>query len=177
MAEDLDELFRLYRAELNRLAYRSLGSQQAAADVVQDAFLRYAARPQPEVANPRAFLRRIVSNLILDRQRHARRQPEHVELDQIAERIPSLQPAPEQALLAREELELLHRAILELPPRGREVFLLHRFGGLDYAQIGERLGISPNTVMVHMTRAFSALRKRLRDFREGRVMGPPGGGV
>ncbi|MGN6463837.1 MAG: RNA polymerase sigma factor, partial [Pseudolabrys sp.] len=40
-AIDLDALFRLYSQELNSYAYGRLKAREAAADVVQDSFLRF----------------------------------------------------------------------------------------------------------------------------------------
>ena len=57
----------------------------------------------------------------------------------------------------------LERAIDDLPRRQREVILLHKFEGLSYSAIAERLGISKNTVMVHMMRALAHCRDRLAD--------------
>lgn len=51
----------------------------------------------------------------------------------------------------------------QLPPRPREVLFLHRFEGLSYAEISARLGISRNTVMVHMVKALGLLRRQLHD--------------
>jgi len=50
-----------------------------------------------------------------------------------------------------------------MPPRAREVFMLARFEGLSYVEIGQRLDISPKTVFSHMVSAL----ERLRSQRDG----------
>ena len=53
--------FETHRSFLVGLAYRMLGSVAEAEDVVQDAFLRWTAAERETVANPRAYLARVVS--------------------------------------------------------------------------------------------------------------------
>ena len=48
-----------------------------------------------------------------------------------------------------------------LPPRQREVLLLHVNEGLTYKQITDRLGLSPRVVLRDLTRAYSQLRTQL----------------
>ncbi|ORE87324.1 ECF sigma factor [Oceanococcus atlanticus] len=50
------------------------------------------------------------------------------------------------------------RAIADLPPRCREVFVLYRFKSLSQAQIAEQLGISRNMVERHVMRAMRSCR-------------------
>ncbi|PQA33961.1 RNA polymerase sigma factor, partial [Amnimonas aquatica] len=88
MPANLDLLFRNHHGELKRMAYGRLGDREAAADVVQDAFLRYAVMAQSErqaaIESPRQFLWRIVQNLIIDMARRRRRRGEHVCIDDVA---------------------------------------------------------------------------------------------
>lgn len=48
-----------------------------------------------------------------------------------------------------------------LPERQKQIFLLHREKGLSYAEIAVQLGISKNTVEVHMVRALKYLRENI----------------
>lgn len=65
------------------------------------------------------------------------------------------------ALERRERLRLLAHAIAELPPRRREVFLLHKIDGLSHSQVAERLGISRSKVEKHVMKALAHCRDRL----------------
>src|SRR5262245_57213186 len=74
---DLDALFRRYSRELNSYAYRRLKDREAAADVVQDGFLRFLVwsreRSDAVLPNgPRFFLWRVVGNLTIDLVRRNR---------------------------------------------------------------------------------------------------------
>jgi RNA polymerase sigma-70 factor (ECF subfamily) len=63
--------------------------------------------------------------------------------------------------LDREALERVVEAIAGLPPRTREVFVLHRFEEITGARIAEQLGISESAVEKHIMKALKALHRRL----------------
>lgn len=56
-------------------------------------------------------------------------------------------------------------AIRALPPRGRQIFLLHRAHSLSYSEIAKKLGVSIKTVETQLRRATHALRARLAAYR------------
>ncbi|QLF94005.1 sigma-70 family RNA polymerase sigma factor [Pseudomonas sp. ABC1] len=157
MADDLDTLFRLYHRELQRLAYRRVGDRDLAADLAQDAFLRYAileTHKRALIQSPRHFLWRILGNLVIDHGRQRARQGEHVSLADDEYELLDGRPSPERLLELRQQLQLLHRALGELPPACREALLLNRVEGLSHPAIAERLGISPSMVCKHIMRAL-----------------------
>jgi RNA polymerase sigma factor (sigma-70 family) len=49
----------------------------------------------------------------------------------------------------------------ELPPQCRRIFLLHKVQHLSYAEIAERLAISPRTVEKQISKALKILRDRM----------------
>ena len=49
-----------------------------------------------------------------------------------------------------------------LPPRQREVLLLHVNEGLTYKQIAQQRGLTYRIVLRDLTRAYSTLRMQLR---------------
>jgi RNA polymerase sigma factor (sigma-70 family) len=68
---------------------------------------------------------------------------------------------PERVLLDREALETVVDAIAALPPRTREVFVLHRFEEMTCNGIAEQLGISVSAVEKHIMKALRELHDRL----------------
>jgi RNA polymerase sigma-70 factor (ECF subfamily) len=161
---DLDALFRRYQAELNTFALRRLRDREAAADIVQDAFVRYlaagsSAAEAPE--SPRFFLWRIVGNLTIDVARRARRRGLLTSLDDVADRIADPQPSMERCLEGRQQLALLQRALLEMPLRSREALLLNRLNGMTHAEIGARLGVSASMVSKYIMTALRHCALRL----------------
>jgi RNA polymerase sigma-70 factor (ECF subfamily) len=169
---DLEALFRSCARDLTQFLRRRVASPEVAADLAQEAFFRLLrsdkgaeAAPASTARDARAYLFSIAANLAIDHRRQARRQQtDPVELAAIAA-FPDPRPSAERTSLSREELRVLAEAVAGLPPRGREIFLMHKFEDLSYADIAARLGIAKNTVIVHMVRSLAHCRRVLAEHR------------
>jgi RNA polymerase sigma-70 factor (ECF subfamily) len=166
VAKPVDPLFaqmwQELRPGLRRHLLRQLGSVDAAEDAVQETFLRmlrYQATEHP--GERRALLFRVAANVVADRRRHAksRRENDHCALD--GQELISDVPQPDRNLANHQNLVSLQQAILALPPRCREVFLLHRFEGLSYRDIARRFGTSERTVENQISHALAVCRRAL----------------
>lgn len=146
---DLDVLFRLYARDLTSFAFRRLKDREAAADVVQDGFLRclnwQARRTHPtSLSDTRNVLWRVVSNLTIDVIRRKRVRGNHVKLE-LAEHIADPYPTPDRVVAGRQAYRLVKKVLDEAPPLQRSAFLLYRLNGYTYADIAARLGVSPTS--------------------------------
>ncbi len=142
---------------------RRLGSAGAARDVVHDTYLRLQGlEALPDLSNPRAYLFRIADNIALDRLRADSRRSRRFVAAELGESRESDEPNAEEILTQKQRVERLVRAIDELPPRQRDVFLMHKFDGLTHAEIAKRLGISKSMVEKHAMRALAYCRDRLK---------------
>jgi len=154
--------------ELLAFVMRRVASRAVAEDIVQDSYLRIAASGSGEVVqNPRAYLFRTASNLVADHWRAAGRQHKPLSAADGLQHLPDARPSPEGHALSLEELAVVENAIAGMPDRMREVFVMHRFGGLSYAQIADELGIAKNTVVVHMMRAMAHCQREVSRYRSG----------
>lgn len=63
----------------------------------------------------------------------------------------------------REIGQIIEEAILLLPPKCKEVFLLSRESGMKNKQIAESLGLSVKTVEKHITKAIKQIRLALEE--------------
>lgn len=147
---------------LRRRLLRQLGSVDAAEDAAQETFLRmlrYQAVENP--GERRALLFRVAASVVADRYRHtkSRRANDHCAIED--QELVSDAPQPDRHLANHQNLVLLQRAILALPPRCREVFLLHRFDGLSYRDIASRFGTSERTVENQISHALAVCRRAL----------------
>jgi RNA polymerase sigma-70 factor (ECF subfamily) len=123
-------------------------------DLVQEAFIRLLnARREGRLTCAKAFLFTVARNLAIDMFRRRGRTVTHESLSELAE-LPSLEEAADAASTIEHQhrLEVLIEAVVSLPERCREVMMLRHLDGLAYKEIAERLGISPNTVKVHMVK-------------------------
>ncbi len=155
-------LVAVHYEELVRRLTRRLGSPHAAADVAQETYLRLEGLAAvPELRNGRAFLFRVADNLAIDHQRgQAARGRRFTTIEDYDDRA-SDEPDPETALLHKQRLATLARAVDELPPKCRDVFLLHKIDGLTYGEIAARLNISRSAVEKHMIKALAHCRDRV----------------
>lgn len=64
----------------------------------------------------------------------------------------------EQAIFAKENADLLRKAIDTLPPQRRRAFELCKLEGLTYRQASEEMGISLSTIKDHMVNALDTIR-------------------
>lgn len=153
-----EALFRAHYEALCRFAIRYVDSIEVAEDLVQDVFFDLWKRRrawQPE-QSARAFLYGAVRNQGLKHRRWADVR-ENVQGHEALADVAGPQD-PARTVADRESLEVARKAISELPPRRRIVFLLSRRHGLTYAEIATALNISVKTVETQMGRALKALR-------------------
>jgi RNA polymerase sigma-70 factor (ECF subfamily) len=169
MSDQRAERFTAERARLVGLAYRMLGSRTDAEDVVQEAWLRYAAAAD-EPDNPAAWLTTVTSRLALDRLRSApvRREqyvgpwlPEPVRTsygDLAADAVADGDPADIVDRAASLTLGFL--VVLDtLSPEDRAVFLLADVFAVPFAEVAEIVGRSPDACR----QAASRARRRIRE--------------
>lgn len=156
-------LFREYYDDLVGYLTAKLRSRDQALDMAQETFLRVLTHPPSRpILEPRAFLFKTAINLSIDLFRKRRWQAEesfNMEKLQDALTVPADQ---ETVIEEREQVQLLYRAIQELPPRCREVFVLY-LKELPQADIAAQLGISKSMVEKHIFRAMTHCRERFGD--------------
>ena len=104
-----------------------------------------------EVDNFKAYLYQAVRNECLS---YLRDKKETIGLENIHE-------VDEETIDTSERDAKIWKAIDELPPKCRQVFLLSKRDGLSNEEIAEEMGISLKTVKNQMTKAFSRLREVL----------------
>lgn len=169
---DLARLFVQHRDELQRFALRRLGNREAAADLVQDTFVRFTAAMSgastgtgatsaPEIDNPRAFLFRITGNLASDALRHDRVVAGVIDPVELSHNHPAALPSPEVEAVDRDLLRRLQTALAELPEAQRRVLALKRVEGLSHAEIARRTGLSPAAIEKNLARGLRRLRELL----------------
>lgn len=153
------DIFNADRPRLFSIAYRMLGSASDAEDVLQDAWVRYAAADASTIRSPQAFATTIVTRLCLDRLKSARATREQYVGPWLPEPVLTREmDSPEATLERAESVTLAFLVLLEkLSPEERAVFLLKDVFDYDHAEIGEILGISSANSRQLLHRARTAL--------------------
>jgi RNA polymerase sigma-70 factor (ECF subfamily) len=131
------QTFECYRSLLFSIAYRMLGSVMEAEDMVQEAYLRYAATDRSRVASPKAFLTTIVTRLCLDHLKSARVQREAYVGPWLPEPLVT-EESPARVVEEKETISMAFLVLLEkLSPVERAIFLLREVFDYDYADIAQ----------------------------------------
>ena len=159
------ELFRQHSRAVQHAAYRVLGDEAEADDVLQETFLTAFRRIRTYrgEGTMRGWLVQIGVRLAL-RFRRRRSSGPTLDPDGVVE-----PPAPSTPREDREFTDALEREVQALPERSRLVFVLHTSEGLTHAEIGHALGIDEGTSKSQLSYARSLLRRRLGRFRHGPV--------
>ncbi|MBT2208535.1 RNA polymerase sigma-70 factor [Actinomadura litoris] len=167
VSESAQDPFEEHRNLLFAVAYRMLGTAADAEDAVQDAWLRWSAGDRGDVADPKAYLVRITTNIALDRLRSARAQRETYVGPWLPEPIltsPDIAEATEMS----ESVSMAMLVVLEtLSPLERAVFVLKEVFGYPYAEIGKAIDRSESSVRQLGTRARKHVEARRPRFEAG----------
>jgi RNA polymerase sigma-70 factor (ECF subfamily) len=163
---EFDALARIHGPRLRTVALRVTRCHEAAAEVVQDVFLRlWRDRQSLEIREHLAgYLATAVRNRAIDLARRRRRESRWIERESAereqaeSERIRGDAGAVPEFVVAG-----LAAALATLPAKRREIMLLRWRDELSYADIARRLGISAKTVENQISRGLKALRASLGD--------------
>ncbi|MFC4312417.1 RNA polymerase sigma factor [Steroidobacter flavus] len=172
LAEPLLEAFEQHYDQLIAHVRRKVGCAAAAADIVQETYVRLRSSALPAaVENPRAFIYRVATNLAINHIQQQRARGRYVIAGPLPEEVVS-DDRPVDARLSDQQL-LAHMAAVvdELPPRCREVFILRKFHHLKMEEIAVRLDISLSMAEKHLRRAVLHCTARQQEFE-----GAPGAG-
>ena len=139
---------------LLRLLTARLGNRSDAEDALQDMWLKLDQQHGTEpVAQPSAYLYRMAANLASDRRlsatRSGTRDTAWLDVQPGAEE----QPTIERALLGRERLARVERALAAMPERMSAALRMYRVEELPQKQIAERLGMTVSGVEKLLRRA------------------------
>lgn len=149
-------------------------SDDDAQDVAQETMVRLMRYGDQPVEALRPLMYRIGLNALADRGRRdaSRLAHAHVSLEDDVLALPSAEPAQDERVAHQQALVAVRAAVLRLPPRCREVYLLNRIEDMSYTEIARHCGISVKAVEKHIGKALSLLRVHLRGDNGGHTDWP-----
>src|SRR5919201_841706 len=157
-----------------RLAFRMIGNEQDAEDVVQESFLRaYRQLGRFESrANLGTRLKRIVSNCAVDLMRSKQARHDQVRgdsLDAVVDTPAVDAPGPERMVLSAEIRRRVQAALEALSPLERAAFTLRHYEGRSIEEISATLGLGTSAAKHSVFRAVKKLRVALAPLRGQRL--------
>ncbi len=167
-ALEIGRLFGEHNAALLRFLTAQGHSVQDARDIAQEAYVKLLNLDSPgTVSFLRAFLYRTAANLAKDRRKQ---QQVHDRLNPLiffgAEEV----APPEPLCCARQELDLIEKALEELPPHCRLAFILVKFREMSFDEAAAALRTKAPNVRRYVARAIAHCQKALATSRaQGRM--------
>jgi RNA polymerase sigma-70 factor (ECF subfamily) len=151
-----EEIVRRWQGRLGRLLAR-LAGPDLAADLCQEVFLRLYATGATyrEEGAFATWVYRIALNVARDAARRRR------DWAALGDYQPLDHAAPHDFLCRREAVELVTRALAELPDGLREVLVLRHYEGLNFEEIARLTGTPASTLKSRFAVALVRLRVRL----------------
>ncbi len=162
----LDKLVRRYAKPLARFFERRVGNQQDVPDLVQDVFLRLSTLPDPlAIEKPEHYLFVTAASSLRDKARRdaVRQTEQHIDFDENL--VPGSDLTPLRILEGREAVARLRSALLDLPERTRDIFVLRVFEECRMGNVAAAIGISRRATEKHYARALAHVTHALGDWR------------
>ena len=159
-----EELFHRHRNDAYRVAYRLLGHEQDALDVVQEAMLKAfsALKDFDGRSGFRTWLLRIVTNAAFDWGRRRKRRREfRLGDDEANSHEPAIDDDPARRLRQQDLGLALQQALNRLSLTIRTTFVLFAEGDLSYKEIAEIQNVPIGTVMSRIHAAREKLQADL----------------
>ncbi|WP_019529136.1 RNA polymerase sigma factor [Dasania marina] len=159
---EVSTLYSEHNDALLRYLSVRLSSQQEAAEVAQEAYIRLLSLDKPDtVSYLRAFLYKTADNIAIDRLRRRQRTEAIFDSQESEQECRSEVQNPERQLSARQSISQLRVFVAELPPKCQKAFLMYKFQEREYGEIAESMGLSENMIRKYVLRALAHLKERM----------------
>ncbi|MGM5469991.1 RNA polymerase sigma factor [Flavobacteriaceae bacterium LMO-SS05] len=159
--ENIKDLFLKHYEELCLYSYTYLHSMDEAEDVVQDIFVKILTlENRNEILNLKSYVYAMVRNHSLKK---IKKLSKIISLNE--ENSTTL--SSYEDLIINKELNLkVQKALEDLPPQTKNVFVLCVLENLKYESAAEKLGVSINTIKYHLKKSFKLLRTSLKNLHQ-----------
>ena len=165
-----EQIVRQYWRKVFNVAYKFVGKHDEAEDLTQDIFLKIfkALKTFDRRANFQTWIISISRNLCIDHYRSVRKERETIDRDVDAGELTPAAPGQNayQALEQQDRVELLRKAMAELPPSLREAVVKRDIQEFSYQEIADQLNLPEGTVKSRINRGRTELARQVQRIRE-----------
>ncbi len=156
------EIFERYSRLLVNHAYKILGNQDEANDVVQDVFLTIWNKRYELIitGSLSSYLYKATKNKVLNHIAHEKVVSRYT--NSIANFVENVYVLADSNLREKELEAIIAKEIALLPEKMREVFLLRKVEELSYDEIALKLNITDKTAKQQVYNSVKILRKKLK---------------
>jgi len=153
------QLYQLYSGRIYGNLLKLVKKEEIAQELLQDVFLKAWMRRGmiDQEKSFRSYLFRIAENMVTDFFRKAA--VDRKLRSWLISRATDISFSTEHILHYKDSDTLLKRAIQQLPPQRRQVFILCKIEGQSYKDVSRQLGISPSTISDHIVKASHSIKK------------------
>lgn len=157
---DTNVVFQQHVPRLRAIAYRMLGTQADADDMLQETWLRWQRSDAARVEQPEAWLVTTITRLCIDRLRSLKKEREVYSGPWLPEPLVIEAPAAHEEAELASELSVAFLVLLErLAPEERAAFLLRDVFDCNYAEIARMLGRNEANCRQMIHRARERVRR------------------
>lgn len=156
---DFETCFKEYYSPLCNYAYSLLSDQDLSEDLVQEIFLKIWDKNPNINSSISSYLYRAVKNASINEIKK-KMQQSILPIEEIEDPIDTSFELNREQNLSAIKIKV-EKAIDNLPPRCREVFIMRRNLKMTYKEISESLNISKKTIENQMNSAIKKLRAQL----------------
>ncbi len=174
--KDQEKIGKAYTEEHDRLLgyiRKRIPQYQEAEDILQDVFyqLTRGFNELEKIDNLRAWIYRVTNNRIIDGFRKRKYETVNFQNNErtdddgplsLEEILPDLSSSQEEEQLKEYIWQVIDETLEQLPSEQRDVFVMHEFDELSFADISKKTGIGVNTLISRKRYAVLELRSRLK---------------
>ena len=162
------QFFKAYYPKLIQIALAFVPEIVAAQEIVSDVFYKILKSPKNlyKITNLDNYIFIAVRNQSFTYLKKNKHKVFFDSMDQKEDYMQFDHKNPENSLLSDELFLLVDRAIHDLPPKRKIIFLLIKEEGKKYKEVGQILNISVKTVELQMSLALKKIRKSITDYQQ-----------
>ena len=156
--QSYEELFISLYGYLYHFAWTFVKSKQLSEEIVSDVFIKIWEKRKSldKVDNLKVYLYVATKNIALNYLDN-KKNISFADIEDFSTELKSSYSDPEQLLITSDMLELINKAILQLPPRCRLIFKLVKEDRMKYKEAAEVLNISVKTVEAQIAIALKKI--------------------